>query len=191
INNAGFVLSGPFENSTEEQIRRQMEVNFFGCILMIKQLLPALKAVPQSTIVNVSSLCGLMAFPMLSMYHASKWALEGFSESLWYELEPLGVRVKLIEPGGIKENNYSVNVELVKEVSSDYEGLLNRVHHSEWFPSFTQPDEVAAAIYKASTDPSNRLRYRIGNDCELLLNERMDHMNGEQYIQKIKERIIS
>jgi len=190
INNAGFVLSGPFENFSDEQIMRQMNVNFFGTIFTIKKLLPKFKQQGGGTIINISSLCGVITFPMLSIYHASKWALEGFTESLLYEIEPFGIKIKLIEPGGIKENNYSTNIEFAAEVGEEYKQMLNNVHHSNWFPSFTEPFEFARQVFEIAIENNNILRHRIGADCELLINERMAGLLDESYITKIKNRVI-
>lgn len=189
INNAGFVLSGPFECLSDEQIRRQMEVNFFGAVFMIKAVLPVLKQQKGSTIINMSSLCGLVTFPMLSMYHASKWALEGFSESLMFELEPFGINVKLIEPGGVKENDYSANVEFAQDEKPEYLELLNKVHKTNWFPSFSEPTFIAQEVYNASQDKTSKLRYKIGSDAALFIEERAQGLSNESYLSKIKDRI--
>jgi NAD(P)-dependent dehydrogenase (short-subunit alcohol dehydrogenase family) len=101
INNAGFGLFGALEDTSEALIRRQMEVNFFGSAFMIQELLPSLRA-SRGKIVNLSSTFGFMAFPMASLYCASKYAIEGLSESLYYELAPHGVQVCLIEPGSYR-----------------------------------------------------------------------------------------
>jgi NAD(P)-dependent dehydrogenase (short-subunit alcohol dehydrogenase family) len=189
INNAGFVLSGPFENYSDEQIRREMEVNFFGSLFTIKAVLPFLKTQQQGVIVNISSLCGLLTFPMLSVYHASKWAIEGFSESLMYELEPFNIKIKLIEPGGIKENNYSANIEFAATPTPEYTDLINKVHHSNWFPSFSEPDNIAKRIFEITNDNSSQLRYRIGADSDLLYNERINNLDQEKHLDKIRQRI--
>lgn len=189
INNAGFVLSGPFECFSDEQIRRQMEVNFFGTVFMIKALLPLFKRQKSGTIVNMSSLCGLVTFPMLSVYHASKWALEGFSESLMFELQPFGINIKLIEPGGVKENDYAANVEFPVNEKSEYNDLLNKVHKTNWFPSFSEPNFIAQEVYNAAQDTTAKLRYQIGSDCALFLEERAQGFANESYLSKIKERI--
>lgn len=189
INNAGFVLSGPLECLSDEQIRRQMEVNFFGTVFLIKSLLPLLKTQNNSTIINMSSLCGLVTFPMLSIYHASKWALEGFSESLMFELESFGISVKLIEPGGVKENDYAANVEFASVEKPEYKELLDKVHGTNWFPSFSEPSFIAQEVYTASQDKSSKLRYKIGSDCALFLEERMNNFSNESNLSKIRERI--
>ncbi|MEO6600596.1 MAG: SDR family oxidoreductase [Polyangiaceae bacterium] len=100
INNAGYGLFGFVEEVTEAQVRAQMETNFFGALWVTQAALPHLRAQGSGHIIQVSSIGGITAFPGLSMYHASKWALEGFSQSLAQEVRAFGIHVTLIEPGG-------------------------------------------------------------------------------------------
>ena len=100
INNAGYGLFGFFEEVSEAQVRAQMETNFFGALWVTQAALPHLRAQGSGHIIQVSSIGGITAFPGLSMYHASKWALEGFSQSLAQEVRPFGIHVTLLEPGG-------------------------------------------------------------------------------------------
>ena len=100
INNAGYGLFGFVEEVSEAQVRAQMETNFFGALWVTQAALPHLRAQGSGHIIQVSSIGGITAFPGLSMYHASKWALEGFSQSLAQEVRPFGIHVTLIEPGG-------------------------------------------------------------------------------------------
>jgi cytochrome P450/NAD(P)-dependent dehydrogenase (short-subunit alcohol dehydrogenase family) len=188
VNNAGYVLSGPFEACSMEQVRRQMEVNFFGVLAVTKQLLPSFRRAKSGVIINVSSLCGLVTFPALSVYHASKWALEGFTESLQFELAPLGIKAKLVEPGGVRSN--SSTVEFAAEKISDYGDLIDRLHKTKWFPSFSEPSLIADVIYGAATDASGRLRYRVGKDADLLYTERLENLDGEAYLARIRQRIL-
>lgn len=189
INNAGFVLSGPLESYTDEQIKKQMDVNFYGAVFTTRAILPKMKQQKWGTIINVSSLCGLTTFPILSMYHASKWAIEGFTESLWYELIQFGIRVKIIEPGGIKDNNAASDVEFGLQVFTEYESLINKVHHSNWFPSFSTSTNVAKQMFNIVEENSAQLRHQIGDDCSLLLKERTENWLNETYLAKTKSRI--
>lgn len=101
VNNAGYGVFGALEATSEEQLRRQMEVNFFGTALLTRELLPLLRA-SKGRIINVSSLLGVNGMPLASAYAASKFAVEGLTESLYYELHPHGVQVALVEPGGFR-----------------------------------------------------------------------------------------
>lgn len=109
VNNAGYGLFGALENLSEDQLRHQMEVNFFGAILLTRSLLPYLRQA-QGAIIFISSTFGYLGFPLTSAYCASKFALEGFAESLYYELKPHGVRVALLEPGAGR-SNFGANIQ--------------------------------------------------------------------------------
>ncbi|HTA92673.1 MAG TPA: SDR family oxidoreductase [Polyangiaceae bacterium] len=100
INNAGYGLFGMVEEVTEAQARAQMETNFFGALWVTQAALPHLRVQKSGHIIQVSSIGGITAFPGIGMYHASKWALEGFSQSLAQEVRSFGIKVTLIEPGG-------------------------------------------------------------------------------------------
>jgi NAD(P)-dependent dehydrogenase (short-subunit alcohol dehydrogenase family) len=102
VNNAGYGVSGAIEELTEEQARRQIEVNVFGALWVTQAALPILREQGSGWIVQVSSIGGLAAFPLTGIYHASKWALEGFSETLRQEVEPFGVKVLMVEPSGFR-----------------------------------------------------------------------------------------
>ena len=102
VNNAGYGMSGAIEELTEDQARRQIEVNLFGALWVTQAALPILRDQGSGWIVQVSSIGGLAAFPLTGIYHASKWALEGFSESLRQEVEPFGIRVLMVEPSGFR-----------------------------------------------------------------------------------------
>ena len=99
VNNAGYGIGGAFEDLTQEEIREQMETNFFGVQNVIREALHLMRNRGEGRIINISSVSGFSASPCFGAYNASKWALEGFSESLRYELKPFGIKVLLIEPG--------------------------------------------------------------------------------------------
>jgi NAD(P)-dependent dehydrogenase (short-subunit alcohol dehydrogenase family) len=104
VNNAGYALMGPLEGVTPAQLEQQFQTNFFGMVSTIQTVLPILRRQGQGAIVNVASISGRLAFPLASSYHATKWAVEGLSESLHYELRRFNIGVKIIEPGGIQTN---------------------------------------------------------------------------------------
>jgi short-subunit dehydrogenase len=171
LNNAGYGAKGPFEYATEKQIQQQFDVNVFGLMRVTKAVLPHMRKANAGTIINVSSIAGLITFPLYSLYNSSKWAVEGFTEALQYELDEFNIRLKLIEPGAIQtdfDNRSLVNLQSTD--NSDYESFIT--HFQEVSASFTAnapgPKIVAEIIYKAANDRSNRLRYLVGKDARQL-----------------------
>jgi NAD(P)-dependent dehydrogenase (short-subunit alcohol dehydrogenase family) len=172
VNNAGYGAVGAFEAATPEQIQQQFNTNVFGLMNVTRAILPYFRQQRQGKIVNISSIGGRLAFPIYSLYHGTKWAVEGFSESLQYELLPFNIQVKLIEPGAIKTDFYSRSQTIfAKPDLTDYEQyqgkVLTRIQQTE--ANAPEPIVVAKTIYQAVTDRSNRLRYSVGNGVPLLL----------------------
>lgn len=190
VNNAGVVLSGPFEATSQHQVREQMEVNFFGATEMIRGLIPHFRERGSGTFINISSISGAVAFPLFSMYHASKWALEGFSESLYHELKPFGIKVRIVQPGGVSRESYDNRVAFADGDCSAYERMIEKVHRTNWYPSFSSAQEVAETVLLAANDPTERLRYTVGDDCRLFLNERLSNVEDEGYLRLMEKRIL-
>jgi NADP-dependent 3-hydroxy acid dehydrogenase YdfG len=169
VNNAGYALMGPIEGVTPAQLERQFQTNVFGLMSTIQTVLPIMRQQGSGTIINVASMGGRLAFPLTSAYHATKWAVEGLSESIRYELHQFNIQVKIIEPGGIKTN-------FIKHGSAwashpDYTDLAERMRRfSEGVnDSLPGPEGVAKDIYRAATDRSGRLRYSPHGEAFLLL----------------------
>jgi NAD(P)-dependent dehydrogenase (short-subunit alcohol dehydrogenase family) len=171
VNNAGYALMGPFESCTLDQIRRQFETNVFGLMAVSQAVLPHFRARESGTLINISSMGGRLTFPLYSLYHSTKWAIEGFSESLQYELAPLNIRVKLIEPGAIKTDFYERSADRNLKLNPDYQGFYNRVMPKMDRAGATgsPPEAVAEVIFNAATDKGDRLRYAAGKSSGFLL----------------------
>ena len=118
INNAGFGMSGFFEDLSEENIHEQMETNFFGVQNVTRAVLPNMRQQRNGKIINISSVAGLYALPSFGAYNASKWALEGYSESLYYELKPFGIDVCLVEPGTYNTKIFHENARFAKDFAN-------------------------------------------------------------------------
>ena len=164
VNNAGYALMGPFEAATPEQIEQQFRTNVFGLMNVCREILPYFREQKRGTIVNVASVGGRVTFPLYSLYNATKWAVEGFSESLQFELEQFNIRVKIIEPGPIKTDFYGRSeVEARKEGLTDYDHFAARVIPNMRRAGETAPGGIVVAqtIYDAVTDGSRRLRYPV------------------------------
>lgn len=171
VNNAGYGAYGPLEAGTDQEIRRQYDVNFFGVIDCIKAMLPHFKKNKSGTIINITSIGGLMTLPFFGVYNSSKFALEGLSEGLWYDLKPFGIKVKLVEPGGIKTDfaGRSMNIfdlSMFPEYKYYSEKVVSRFQDPKYSKNFGSPEMVAKVIYEAATDKSNTLRYLAGKDAK-------------------------
>lgn len=172
VNNAGYGGVGVFEAASQEQIQRQFNTNVFGVMNVTRAILPYFRQKKSGTIINVTSVGGLITFPIYSVYHSTKWAVEGFAEALQYELRPFNIKIKNIEPGAIKTDFYDRSQDLFKK-----EGLTDYDNYAKVAFENTQnagvnapgPDVVAKKIYKAALDRSFRLRYPAGPQAPALL----------------------
>jgi NAD(P)-dependent dehydrogenase (short-subunit alcohol dehydrogenase family) len=165
VNNAGYDSAGALEAAEDEQIRRQLDTNLLGTILATKAALPHFRARKNGMIINISSIAGRLTFPLHTLYHTTKWGMEGFSESLQYELCPLGIRVKLIEPGAIRTDFYSRSMTVMEdETLTEYRSMTQTVLDSlvRAAKIGSSPELVAKSIYRAANTKSWKLRYTVG-----------------------------
>jgi len=172
VNNAGYGLIGAFEACTSDEIQRQFATNVFGLMEMTRALLPHFREQSAGVIINVASIGGRIAIPLYSPYHATKWAVEGFSESLQYELEPFNIRVKIIEPGPIKTDFYTRSATFARQPGLNaYDEFIAKVQPTLDNAADTgAPASVTAkVIYQAATDGSSRLRYPAGGNAGAIL----------------------
>jgi len=195
VNNAGYGLFGAFEDLSLDEIKAQFETNFFGVIRVTQHVLPIMRT-PQNgggVIVNVSSINGLIAFPVISAYVGTKFAIEGLSESIAYELEPFGIKVILIEPGAIGSNfmKGSVLPKRALDPQSPYSELVQKfsVKTSSQHDNATQPEEVAKTIFQAISIEKPEFRYVVGNDAVSLLQARKN-MPYSEFQKMIIQNII-
>jgi NAD(P)-dependent dehydrogenase (short-subunit alcohol dehydrogenase family) len=161
VNNAGIGLAGPLEAISADELEKHFQTNFFGVARTIQEVLPFFRAQKHGVIVNVSSVAGRFGIPFLSSYCASKFALEGLSESLYYELLPFDIRIKLIEPGGIKTSFKQVFSEhaAYQPFLRTVEARMNRAAAPD--SAMPGPESVAETIFRAATDRTEKLRYPI------------------------------
>jgi short-subunit dehydrogenase len=170
VNNAGYGLVGAFEAATEQQIEKQFQTNVFGLMNVCREILPVFREQKGGVIVNVASMGGRITFPLYSLYHATKWAVEGFSESLQYEVEQFNIRIKIIEPGPIKTDFYDRSMDLTRrEGLTAYDSFIDRAMPNMQKAGADAPDAaiVAAAIYEAVTDNSKKMRYPVNSKMVL------------------------
>ena len=174
VNNAGYGTLGALEVASEAVIRQQFDVNVFGLIEVTKAVLPGMRARRSGVIINVSSVGGRVTFPFCTLYHATKFAVEGLTESLQYELNPFGIRLKIVEPGGYKTNFAGSSMGFygvggIDGYQQPFDGFMGRL--GQW-PMSENLGEVADVIFTAATDGSEKLRYPVGHDTEPLLETR-------------------
>nr|GAT45581.1 3-oxoacyl-(acyl-carrier-protein) reductase [Mycena chlorophos] len=194
VNNAGYGLGGLFEAISREQIQEQFDVNVFGVMDVTRTLLPHLRANPNgAVIINISSGAGFWALPMTSMYNASKFALEGFTEALSYELASQNILVKSVVPhGGVTSTDFNTRFagSMARNPALDsYGAFLTKTGES--FSKMVagasiSSDDVAGAILTAATDGKRQLRYFIGNDARGFVKARYESQSDEEYMAKMR-----
>jgi NAD(P)-dependent dehydrogenase (short-subunit alcohol dehydrogenase family) len=190
LNNAGYGLIGPLEALTGEQIATQIHTNLSGVIQVCQAFVPHFREKRSGVFINVTSTFGLLSFPTCSIYSATKFGVDGFSEGLFYELAQFGIQVKVVAPGGMQTDftgrslqggTHPAYQQLVAKVSEGYS--------AEQVASYTKPEEVAQVIFEAATDGKGQLRYVAGKDAIALYSERME-TGPEAQAQKIKAQFL-
>ena len=170
VNNAGYGLGGALEDLSMEEIKFQYETNVFGLIRVTQAVLPTMRKQRSGRILNLSSGAGIFGYPGGSAYVSTKFAVEGLSESIAYELEPFGIKVILIEPGFIRTNftNAMVVAKKAQDPTSPYSGLMQKImaSASELAKNASDAELVANIILDAASNPNPRLRYLVGKDVE-------------------------
>jgi NAD(P)-dependent dehydrogenase (short-subunit alcohol dehydrogenase family) len=170
INNAGFAMAGFVEDLKLEEIRLQFETNFFGAVAMTKAVLPAMRAQRSGHIIMISSVGGLHGSPIISSYSASKHALEGWSETLRLEVNSLGIKVVLIEPGAFATDIWTRNAQIGEKVDNAASPNLARSERMRetvnQMPK-RDPMEVVRLIARVAEDPDPKLRYLVGTDARI------------------------
>jgi NAD(P)-dependent dehydrogenase (short-subunit alcohol dehydrogenase family) len=189
VNNAGWGLWGCVEDVSVDEFKEQFETNFFSIIRLIQEVAPTMRKQGSGTIVNVSSVVGRIGFPASPAYISSKFALEGLSESLRFELAPFGVDVIIIEPGVIK-TNFMKNMKMAKksELDTVYKSITTKVVSGVKMMAEmgTSPKEVANTIVTAIKDRNPLPRYVVGNDASMFLEAKKGKtdIEFENYLKK-------
>jgi NAD(P)-dependent dehydrogenase (short-subunit alcohol dehydrogenase family) len=190
VNNAGFGAFGPFETAPEWLIERQIGTNLIGVFNVTRAALPTMRAQKSGVIVNVSSIGGLTTFPLNSIYHATKYAVVGFTEGLTYELEPFGIRAKVVAPGGVATDFAGRSLSLTFQGDGGpYADAIAKVmatFRKRAASGQSKPEAIAEVIFEAATDDSPRVRYVAGPDAVALL-ERRASMTDQAYIKMTRD----
>jgi short-subunit dehydrogenase len=191
LNNAGYGSYGVLEATPMEKIRRQFDVNVIGLLETTKALLPHFRANKEGVIINISSIGGKMTFPLGTLYHGTKFAVEGLSEALSFEMEAIGVKVKIVEPGAIRTDfagrSFDFNND---ETLVEYQAIVGKLlaAFAPLLEHGSEPEVVAEVIYKAATDGTNQLRYTAGADAQqILANRKAD--DDATFLQAMKVQL--
>lgn len=175
LNNAGYGAYGALEAFSMERIRRQFDTNVIGLMEVTKAVLPHMRKNRAGTIINTSSIGGQITFPLGTLYHGTKFAVEGLSEALHYELEPLGIRVRIVQPGMIKTNFGGSSFDFAMDENlPDYAPMADAMGRvfGKLASNPSAPEAVAEVIWEAANDTGDRLRFRAGADAVELLDRR-------------------
>ena len=191
VNNAGYGAYGPLEAFSMEKIRRQFDTNVLGLLETTKGVLPHFRANKSGTIVNISSIGGQMTFPLGALYHGTKFAVEGISEALHFELDAIGVKMKIVEPGMINTDFGGRSFDFTNDESmAEYQDVVQKLFGgwaASTFPG-SAPEVVADVIHNAVTDGTKTLRYRAGDDAVELLDQRKA-LDDKTFIDGLKAQL--
>jgi len=168
FNNAGYGMAGPLEGLTDEQMIRMVDTNMMGAIRTTKAFLPYFREKGGGLFINTTSIGGLITVPFNSLYHATKWALEGWSESMAFELKQFGIGLKIVEPGGMKTDFFTRSFDTGRHQAYDklVEKVMTVITDPAQMETYSSPAQIAEVVYEAATDGKDQLRYVAGEDAK-------------------------
>ena len=168
FNNAGYGMAGPLEGFTDEQIVRMIDTNLMGAIRITKAFVPYFRQKRAGLFINTTSIGGLIAVPFNSIYHATKWALEGWSESMAFELGQFGIGMKTVSPGGMRTDFFTRSLDTGRHEAYDalVDKVMNVIRDPKQMATYSSPDQIAEVVYEAATDGKDQLRYVAGEDAK-------------------------
>jgi NAD(P)-dependent dehydrogenase (short-subunit alcohol dehydrogenase family) len=168
FNNAGYGLAGPLEGLSDEQIVRMVNTNMMGPIRITKAFVPHFRQWRTGLFINTTSIGGLIAVPFNSIYHATKWGLEGWSESMAFELKRFGIGMKTISPGGMRTDFFTRSFDTGRHEAYDalVDTVMNVITDPKTIATYSFPEQIAEVVYEAATDGKEQLRYVAGADAK-------------------------
>lgn len=191
LNNAGYGAYGPLEAFPMDRIKRQFDTNVIGLLAVTKAVLPHFRKQRSGTVINISSIGGQMTFPLGTLYHGTKFAVEGLSEALHYELAAFGAKVKIVEPGMIATDFGGRSFDFVNDENmQEYQETVQKLFGlwGQAGANASDPQVVADVIWTAATDGTDTLRYRAGADAVTLLDARKAQ-DDETFIGSMKAQL--
>lgn len=168
FNNAGYGLAGPFEAATDEQILNNINTNLIGVMRVTKAFIPYFRQKGNGLFITTTSIGGTITMPLNSVYHAAKFGVEGWSESLGYELESFGIKVKTVAPGGIATDFAGRSLDVTQHDS--YQEVFEKVYsvftNPERRSTYSSAEQIAEVVYEAATDGKQQVKYLAGEDAK-------------------------
>jgi len=187
FNNAGYGLLGPLESITDEQLERQLDTNLLGVIRVTQAFIPYFREKQKGIFITTTSIGGLVTFPFSSVYHATKWALEGWSESMAFELKKIGVGIKTVSPGGIKTDFLNRSAEIASHPA--YDKWVQQLFAGFNEDDFSSSEQIAEVVFEAATDGRDKLRYVAGEDAKGLYAQRLQ-LGDEAFRTQIEHAFL-
>ena len=190
VNNAGYAVFGPIESISREKMIRQFDVNVIGLMDVTKAIIPYFRNRGEGTIINITSVGGKITFPFVSLYHGTKFAVEGISEAMYFEMQQIGCKVKIVEPGAIK-TNFDQSMDINNDESvSEYQEMMKKLMAimEPMIANGSEPEVVAEVIYEAATDGTDQLRYIAGEDAKEWIKNRKEQ-DDEAFMAGTKQMI--
>ncbi|MEO6687152.1 MAG: SDR family oxidoreductase [Dyadobacter sp.] len=191
FNNAGYGLAGPLEGIEDEQLVRQLDTNLLGVLRVTKAFVEHFRTNKKGLFITTTSIGGHLALPFNSVYHATKFALEGWSESMWYELKPLGIGIKTVAPGGILTDFSSRSLDRGNHPAyqENLSSFINILSSPERRKNYSTAEQIAEVVYEAATDGTDQLRYIAGNDAKSFYAMRKQ-LSDEEFMASAKKRFF-
>ena len=193
VNNAGYGLTGAFEDVGIDEIKAQYETNVFGVIRVTQAVLPIMRKQRSGRIINISSGAGRIGYPGGSAYVSSKFALEGLSESMAFEVEQFGIEIVLVEPGFVR-TSFAENISIARkaqEPSSPYSQMMQMMssNRDKALENASDADLVAAVVVEAATAKKPNLRYLAGKDVQQMIAAKKS-MSDEEFQKMVKQVVM-
>ncbi|WP_341831999.1 SDR family oxidoreductase [Sphingobacterium thalpophilum] len=187
FNNAGYGLMGAFETLSDEKILRQINTNLLGVLRVTQAFIPHFRAQKSGLFISTTSIGGFMGFPLHSMYHATKFALEGWSESMSFELKKFGIAIKTVARGGIATDFAGRSLDLNR--TSDYQDIEDKLFEQMglMMQNASTAEQIAQVVYEAATDNKDQVRYLAGEDAHALYERRLQ-IGKEAFRQEIAKQ---
>ena len=191
FNNAGYGMAGPLEGMSDEQILRMVNTNLMGAIRTTKAFIPHFREKRWGLFINTTSIGGLITVPFNSIYHATKWALEGWSESMAFELNQLGIGMKTVSPGGMKTDFFTRSFDAGRHPAYDalVEKVMTTVRDPKQMETYSTPEQIAEVVYEAATDGKDQLRYVAGADAKATYATRLE-LGDEAFRKAMRQRFF-